>query len=113
MRSDRERLTDIPIEKIERYTARGRQVFYSDELVQMWMIHHLQIVGEASAKLGTALRENHPEIPWLQITAMRNFLVHDYFAVDMDEVWVAAEKDIPTLRVQVEAILEEMDSGTA
>jgi uncharacterized protein with HEPN domain len=37
---------------------------------------------------------------------MRHILVHDYFGIDLDEVWSAAERDLPVLRKQVEAILE-------
>ncbi len=49
MRDDRERLLDIleAIERIEKYTARGRSVFDEDELIQTWVLHHLQIIGEA------------------------------------------------------------------
>lgn len=47
MRSDRERLIDVleSIEKIERYNPRGRQVFETDELLQVWVVRHLQIIG--------------------------------------------------------------------
>jgi len=41
---------------------------------------------------------------------MRNILVHDYFSVDLGEVWVAAERDIPRLRMQIKALLERMRS---
>lgn len=60
MRSDRERLIDIleAIEKIERYVARGKIAFDSEELLQVWMIHHLQTVGEAASKLGRDLQDN-------------------------------------------------------
>ena len=49
MRSDRERLLDVieAIERIEKYTAQGREAFERDELVQTWVVHHLQIIGEA------------------------------------------------------------------
>jgi len=77
MRSDRDRLIDIleAVEKIERYVSRGRKAFDSEELLQIWMIHHLQTVGEAASKLNRNLQDNYPEIPWAQITAMRNILI--------------------------------------
>jgi uncharacterized protein with HEPN domain len=111
MRSDRERLIDIleAIEKIERYVSRGKKAFDSDELLQIWIIHHLQTVGEAASKLDRDLQDNYTEIPWAQITAMRNILIHDYFAVDLDEVWVAAERDIPRLKEGIRAILDKLD----
>ena len=50
MRDDRDRLQDIldAIKKIERHSKRGRRVFEEDELVHTWMIHHIQIIGEAA-----------------------------------------------------------------
>ena len=53
MRDDRGRLQDIvdAIKRIERYVKRGRRAFEEDELVHTWMIHHLQIIGEAASKL--------------------------------------------------------------
>lgn len=53
MRDGNERLLDIleAIEEIERYAVRGREAFLQDELVQVWMVHHLQIIGEAAARI--------------------------------------------------------------
>lgn len=112
MRSDRERLIDIleTIEKIERYVSRGKRAFDSEELLQVWIIHHLQTVGEAASKLDRDLQEDHSKVPWAQIIAMRNILVHDYFAVDLDEVWVAASRDIPRLKKEILIILAKIDS---
>jgi uncharacterized protein with HEPN domain len=33
--------------------------------------------------------------------------VHDYFSVDIDEVWSTIERDLPPLKVEVSSILEE------
>ena len=95
------------IERIERYAARGRQAFETDELLQTWVVHHIQIIGEAVRKLSDALRSAHPEIPWAQIIAMRNIVVHDYFGVDTQEVWAAVERDLPDLKRKIQAILRE------
>jgi len=113
MRSDRDRLLDIveAIDKIERYTARGKDAFKSDEFLQVWIIHHLQTVGEAASKLDPDFRQHHSTIPWARIIAMRNILVHAYFSVDLDEVWTTAEQDIPMLRNQILVILDELNRG--
>jgi uncharacterized protein with HEPN domain len=49
VRSDASRVEDIAkaIEAIERYAVRGRDEFLRDELVQTWMLHHLELIGEA------------------------------------------------------------------
>jgi hypothetical protein len=63
MRDDRGRLQDIldAIKRIERYAKRGQRVFEEDELVHTWMIHHIQIVGEAASKLTPTFRKAHPK----------------------------------------------------
>ena len=109
MRRDRQRLEDIleAIERIERYTAAGRAAFDRQELVQTWVVHHLQIIGEAVRGLSEGFREANVGVPWSQIAAMRNILVHDYFGIDANEVWLAVERDVPGLKAKVTALLAE------
>lgn len=61
MRDPKERLRDIldAIANIERYVARGRQAFESDELIQNWFVRHLQIIGEAARGLPQELRDGN------------------------------------------------------
>ena len=64
MRIDLERLEDIleAIDKIEKYIDRGKDIFNKNELIQVWMIHHLQIIGEASAAMSHKSIEANPKI---------------------------------------------------
>ena len=112
MRSARERLQDIleAIAHIERYARRGRQAFEDDELVQSWCVRHLQIIGEAARRVPPEVRSLAPEIAWSDVVGMRHILVHDYFAIDVDVVWDAIERDLPKLRDQIEQLLERLDS---
>lgn len=107
MKRDSDRLRDIieAISKIEKYSADGREPFDADELIQTWMIHHLQIIGEAAGRLAQSFREKHPTIAWKEITAMRNIIVHDYSVVDMEEVWGTVVKDLPELKRKISDIL--------
>ena len=80
MRDDRERLLDIQeaIQRIEKYASSGREIFERDELIQTWVVHHLQIIGEAARHVSSSLKLRHAQVPWSQITGMRNILVHNY-----------------------------------
>jgi uncharacterized protein with HEPN domain len=62
MRSDRERFIDIleSIEKIERYIPRGRQAFETDELLQVWVVRHLQIIGESASRVSAETQNRFP-----------------------------------------------------
>ena len=112
MRNPSERLRDIldAIANIERYSVRGREAFEQDELIRTWILYHLQIVGEAAAQLGRAFHTAHPYIPWVQIVAMRNVLVHAYFGVDLNEVWKTVEKDLSVLKQQIETLLKQLEA---
>ena len=106
MRDDNERLNDIleAIQRIEVYSAQGQEAFERDELIQTWIVHHLQIIGEAANRLSAEFRATHEEIPWPQIIAMRNILVHTYFHVDLNEVWNTVERDLPELKGKVKLL---------
>jgi uncharacterized protein with HEPN domain len=107
MRQDGERLQDIleAIGQIERYALRGKDAFQTDELVQIWMVHHLQVIGEAAA-ISEDLQARHPEVPWALIIAFRNVLVHEYFRIDLETVWRILEQDLPGLKLSVASILQ-------
>lgn len=110
MRDDRERLKDIleAIELIEKYAAKGRATFEQDELIQIWFLQHLQIIGEACRSLSANIRESHPEVPWAKIIGMRNILVHHYFEIDLPVVWNAVERELPDLKRKVAAMLKRL-----
>jgi len=109
MRDVGERLLDMmeAIERIEKYSAEGKQNFEQNELIQTWIVHHLGIIGKVASKLGHSFQEKHPSIPWAQIIAMRNILIHEYFGMDLEAVWQAVERDLPELKDKLEAILKE------
>lgn len=110
MRDDEERLLDIEeaIERIEKYASGDPKVVRQDELIANWMVRHIQVIGEAAAKLSTEFRAKHPDVPWDHIIGMRNILVHHYFEIQFDRVWDVVEKDIPTLKQKVKAALRAL-----
>ena len=109
MRDDRARLLDIleAIEGIERRSGIDKDTFERDELVQTFMVHNTQVLGEAAAQLSEEFRAKHPDIPWRAISSMRNAVVHAYFRVDLDAVWTVVQNDLPSLKQRIQAILEE------
>ena len=76
MRDDRERLLNIheAVERIEKYAARGREEFARDELIQIWVLHHLQIIGEAArARSRPRSRRSTPKCPGRRWSACETF----------------------------------------
>lgn len=116
MRDDHGRLRDIleAIERIERHAAAGREPFERDEPIQTWMIHHLQIIGEACRGLSPDFTQQEQTVPWTKIVGMRKILAHHYFGIDRDALWAVSEKDLPDLKREIAAMLgrsEEPNPG--
>jgi uncharacterized protein with HEPN domain len=112
MRGEKERLLDIleAIERIEKYAAQGKRAFENDELIQNWMVNHIITIGEACRSLPAAFQAHHANVPWADIIAMRNILVHHYFGIDTEAVWLVVESDIPELKINIQAILRQLDA---
>jgi uncharacterized protein with HEPN domain len=111
VRDDAGRLRDIldAIDKVQAYTSKGRGEFESSELIQVWIVHQIQIIGEAARGLSEELRAKHTQIPWSDVIGMRNILVHEYFGIDLREVWDTAVNDIPPLRTLIEKVLQAVE----
>lgn len=109
MKHDRLYLTHIleAVEKIQRYTADGREEFTSDSRTQDAVLRNFEIIGEATKRLSQKTRDKQPDIPWKQIAGFRDVLIHDYMGVDLDEVWNVVESSIPPLLDAVRALLGE------
>jgi uncharacterized protein with HEPN domain len=107
MRDDRERLGDIltAIDRILDKAGQGKETFDADEMLQVWVLHHLQIVGEAARSLSEQFRQLHPDAVWSKATGMRHILVHHYFEIDANQIWRVVEHDLPSLRERVASIL--------
>lgn len=103
MRDDSLRFQDIQnaIENIEKYSKCTRQEFMQNELLQVWVVHHLQMIGEAARGISSESRERLSSIPWPKIIGLRNILVHHYFSIDPEEIWRVLEMDIPKLKADL------------
>lgn len=95
----------LAIQKISRYTSRmNHDAFLGDELVIDAVARNLEIIGEAVRQLPEEFRQVHPQIPWNQIAALRNRIVHDYFGLDLEIIWEIIQHDLPKLDKQVRAL---------
>jgi len=74
-----------------------QETFLASRLHQNAVIRSLEVIGEAAGKVSSATRAAHPEIPWRDITAMRNRLIHGYGDVRLDLVWMVARDRIEPL----------------
>ena len=79
-----------------------------DQKTQDAIVRNIEIIGEATRQIQQMAPDyfaQHPEIPWKQMRAMRNVVIHEYFFVDWQIIWDAVKIDFPPLRGQIELLL--------
>jgi uncharacterized protein with HEPN domain len=69
------------------------------------LLQLLQIIGEAAGRVSSNFCELHPQIPWAQIVALRNRLIHGYDVIDLDIVWSILSSDLPALVAELDQLL--------
>lgn len=111
MKDDRLYLVHIGecIARIEQYVAGGRESFMASTLIQDAVMRNLQILSQSTQQLSDTIKIAHPEVDWHSIAGFRNVLVHDYLGIRIDRVWEIIEEDLPDLKRQAEAILQELE----
>lgn len=109
MRSDQEYLLDIleSIRNIEKYKGHSHSESTPEELIQVWVIHHLRIIGEAVNRLSDGFKKANPDIPWKSIVGMRNILVHAYFGINYSRIDAVVQNDLEPLKQKVIASLQQ------
>lgn len=97
------------IERIEAYIQGGEEEFFDSLLVQDGVIRNFEVVGEAVKRLSTELRQNYSDIPWRKIAGFRDVLIHDYFELDLAEIWDVIQRDLPDFKLRILQMLDELD----
>ena len=81
--------------------------FIADQKTRDAVVRQLEIIGEAVSNTSADFRKLHDGVPWRDISAMRNKLIHEYFGVDEDTVWQVIKEDVPELNLAIEKLLQE------
>lgn len=98
------------IEKIETSLQGKTKKDFLDSIdLQDANVRRLEIIGEAAKNLPIAFTKKHKNVPWSDIARTRDKLIHHYFGVDLDQVWLIIKDDLPKLKKQIQKINESLD----
>ena len=96
------------IEKIERFTAAGKDVFVQDEMAQDAVLRNLHTLSESSTRISDELQNRYHAVPWREMRAFRHVVVHDYLGLELDQVWEIIVADLPPVKQAVRSMLLEV-----
>jgi uncharacterized protein with HEPN domain len=92
------------IERIRSFVSRGRSSFFEDLRTNEAVAYEVLKLGEAASRVGSRFRRAHPEVPWSRLAALRNEIIHEYFRVDLDDLWEFVESEMG----DVERVLRDL-----
>ena len=79
--------------------------YQASELHSSAVERKLIVIGEAAGSVSDQIRRRYTHAQWDLITDFRNKLVHDYFDVDHERVWLILDEDLPALLKDIELIV--------
>src|SRR5258708_25806226 len=82
-------------------------------VLSLALVQLCQILGEAASRVSDPRRQQPPEVPWPQIIALRNRLIHGYDTIHLDILWQILTGDVPPLIVALENIVSPQNPGAA
>ncbi len=86
-------------------TGRVREDLVRDRMLLLSLVKAIEILGEAASRVSPEARAECPKVPWLDIVAMRNRLIHAYFDINQDIVWHTVTEELPPLISELEKVI--------
>ena len=102
------RVEDIlaAIERVQRYTASlDLALFLADDKTVDAVSFCFGVIGEAARHVPDDVAAANPDLPWPEMRAMRNVVVHEYFGVTPETLWKTAREDLPALVERLRRLL--------
>jgi Uncharacterized conserved protein len=98
------------VEKIKRYTREMTyEEFVDDSKTVDAVLRNFEMIGEAAKNVPDEIRQEYDDVPWSEMTGMRDKLIHGYATVELQIVWTTIQEEVPTLGAQIESVRDEIE----
>lgn len=99
------------ITKIESYIKDlDYNTFAQNSMIIDAVIRNLEIIGEATKNIPDDVKKRYQGIPWKRMIGLRNIVIHEYFGVDLDNIWKIINENIPAVKPDILKILDELEA---
>ncbi len=92
-------------EALEIHGGRSAEVLAESRVLQLALLHLVEIIGEAASKVSPETRARLSRLPWRGMIGMRNRIIHGYDTVNVAVLWDTLQHDLPDLVAKLEACL--------
>lgn len=100
-------MLDAAKEAREFAEGKSRDDIENERLLNLSLVRLIEVVGEAANRVSAEGRSRHAGIPWPAIIGMRNRMIHGYDNIDFEILYETINKDLPSLVVELEKILQD------
>lgn len=100
-------MLDATREALSLVAGKTREHLSADLMLRLACIRLLEVIGEAASQVSAEFRAKYPDVPWNQMTGMRNRLIHAYFDINLDVLWETLADSLPSLAHALEDILRQ------
>lgn len=102
------------IEAIEKFVEGiSLKEFKNDDKTSSAVVRKFEIIGEAAKKIPENARKKYPQVPWKEMSGMRDKLIHFYAGVNFDLVWQTIQNQLPSTKSIITQILKELNSSNS
>jgi len=85
--------------------------FKNDEKTNYAIVRCIEIIGEATKQIPMEMRQKYSGIPWRDMAGMRDKLIHFYFGLNAEKVWLVIKEDIPHIKPLLERMLADLEDA--